>query len=71
MLRLITQTPWYVTNQTLHRDVRITPVREIFKEKAEAHRKTLSTHPNPLMGSLTTQSSTRTLRRKWTFDAIK
>ena len=53
--------------QTLHRDLRITPVREIFKEKAEAHRKT---HTNSLMGPLTTQSSTRRLRRKWTFDAI-
>ena len=30
MLRLITQAPWYVTNQTLHRDLRIAPVREIF-----------------------------------------
>jgi hypothetical protein len=70
MLRLITQAPWYVTNETLHRDLRITPVREIFKEKAEAHRKTLSTHPNSLMGPLTIHSSTRRLRRKWTFDAI-
>ena len=71
MLRLITQAPWYVTNQTLHRDLRITPVREIFKEKAEAQCKTLTTHPNSLMGSLTTQSSTRRLRRNWIFDAIK
>ena len=70
MLRPITQAPCYVTNQTLHRDLRIIPVREMFKENAEAHRKTLSTHPNPLMGSVTTQSSTRRLRRKWTFDAI-
>jgi hypothetical protein len=71
MLRLITQAPWYVTNQILHRDLCIAPVREIFKEKAEAHRKTLSAHPNPLMGPLTTQSSTRRLRRKWTFDDTK
>ena len=49
MLRLITQAPWYVTNQTLHRDLCIAPVRETFKEKAKAHHKTLSAHPNPLM----------------------
>jgi hypothetical protein len=48
MLRLITQAPWYVTNQTLHRDLGIAPVREFFKDEAEAHRKTLSAHPNPL-----------------------
>jgi hypothetical protein len=70
ILQLITQAPWYVTNTTLHRDLRITPVREIFKEKAEAHYKTLTTHQNSLMGILKTPSSTRRLRRKWTFDAI-
>ena len=49
----------------------IAPVREIFKEKAKAHRKTLSSHPNSLMRPLTTQPQTRRLRRKWTFDGIK
>ena len=71
MLRLITQAPWYVTNQILHRDLCVAPVGEIFKEKAEAHRKTLSSHPNSLMRSLTTQPATLRLKRKWTFDAIK
>jgi hypothetical protein len=58
MLRLITQATRYVTNQTLHRDLRITPVREIFKEKAEAHRKTVNapklpygTSDNPFINS--------------------
>ena len=51
MLRLITQAPWYVTIQTPDRDLRINPVREIFKEKAEAHRKTLSTHPKLTYGT--------------------
>jgi hypothetical protein len=64
------QTPWYVTNQTLHRDLGIAPVREIFKDKAEAYRKTLSAHPNPLMEPLTFPSPTR-LRHKWTFDDLK
>jgi len=71
ILRLITQAPWYVTNQVLHRDLCVAPVREIFKEKAEAHRKTLSSHPNSLMRPLTTQKPTRRLRRKRTFDGIK
>jgi hypothetical protein len=71
MLRLITQAPWYVTNQILHRDLGITTVREIFKDKAEAHSKTLSAHPNPLMEPLTIPSPTRRLRRKWTFDDLR
>jgi hypothetical protein len=70
MLRLITQAPWYVTNQILHRDLGIAPVREISKDKVEAHRKTLLTHPNPLLGPLTTTSPSRRLRRKWTFDYL-
>ena len=71
MLRLITQAPWYVTNQILHQDLCVAPVREIFKEKAKAHRKTVSCHPNSLMRPLTTQPPTRRLRCKWTFDGIK
>jgi len=71
MLRLITQAPWYVTNRILHRDLCVAPVREIFKEKAEAHRKTVSSHPDSLMRPLTTQPATRRLRRKGTFDGIK
>jgi hypothetical protein len=71
MLRLITQAPLYVTNQILHRDLGIATVKEIFKDKAEAHRKTLSTHPNPLMEPLTIPSPTWRLRRKWTFDDFK
>jgi hypothetical protein len=70
MLRLITQAPWYVTNQILDRDLGIAPVREISKDKAEAHRKTLLAHPNPVLGPLITTSPSRRLRRKWTFDDL-
>ena len=58
-------------NMILHRDLCVAPVRGIFKEKATAHRKTLSSHPNSLMRPLITQPPTRRLRRKWTFDGIK
>jgi hypothetical protein len=69
-LRLITQAPWYVTNRILHRDLDIAPVREIFKDKVKAHRKTLLAHPNPFMGPQTTPPPIRRLRRKWIFDEI-
>jgi hypothetical protein len=65
------QAPRYVTNQKLHRDLGIATVREIFKVKAEAHRKTLSAHTNPLTEPLTIPSPTRRLRSKWTFDDLK
>jgi hypothetical protein len=44
---------------------------QIIMYKAEAHRKTLLAHPNPLMEPLTIPSRTRRLRRKWTFDDLK
>jgi hypothetical protein len=47
-----------------------TPVREISKDEAEAHRKILSAHPNPLMGPLITPPPIRRLRRKWIFDEL-
>jgi hypothetical protein len=60
--RLITQAPWYVTNQILHRNLGIAPVREIPKDKAKAHRKTVGS-PKPTHGisdNLTTNPETET-----------
>jgi len=57
LLRLITNAPQFVTNQTLHQDLCIEAVRNVFRGKAAAHHKTLSEHPNPLIGPLTNQSN--------------
>jgi len=62
-LRLITNAAWFVTNQILHQDLFIEKVRNVFRVKAAAHHKTLSEHPNPLMGPLTDQSKQRRLKR--------
>ena len=59
LLRLITNAPRFVTNQTLHHDLCIEQVRNVFRERTEAHRKNLSTHPNPLMGPLIDQQQNR------------
>ena len=69
-IRLVTNAPWFVTNQTLHQDLCIERVRNVFRGKAAAHHKTLSEHPNPLMGPLTDQPKQRRLKRSWTFDGI-
>ena len=63
MLRLIAQAPRHVTNQTLHRDLCIAPVRGTFKDKAEAHRKTLVISPkltHETSGNRTTNPETET-----------
>ena len=70
LLRLITQAPWYVTNQTLHRDLGIPTIQEVSTAKAAAHCHALQVHPNPLLGPQTTPPPVRRLRRKWTFDEL-
>jgi hypothetical protein len=39
LLRLLTNAPLFVTNQTLHQDLCIEEVRNVFREKAVAHHK--------------------------------
>jgi len=48
-LLLITNAPWYVTNPTLHKDVRIPQVRTVLQELTDTHRTAPQSHPNPLM----------------------
>jgi hypothetical protein len=67
-LRQITNAPWYVTNHTIHTDLRIPPVRTVFQEQTEAHRATLQTHPNPLIATILAPPTRRRLQRRWTID---
>ena len=68
MLRSITNAPWYVTNQTLHQDLRIPLVRTVYRERTAAQHATLCAHTNPLIETLLNPPSNRRLKRKWTFD---
>ena len=43
----ITNTPWYVRNHTLHKDLRIPQVRTVLQELTDTHRTALQSHPNP------------------------
>jgi len=70
LLSLITNAPWFITNQTLYQELCIEKVQHAFREKAAAHHKTLSEYPNLLMGPLTDQPKQRRLNRRWTFDGI-
>ena len=70
LLRTITNAPWYVTNHTLHSDLHIPYVREVFLERIANHRTTIAKHPNPLMAPLLRSLTTRRLKRRWTFDGL-
>jgi hypothetical protein len=67
-LRQITDAPWYVTNHTLHTDLRISPVRTVFQELTATHCTTLKSHPNPLMAPILAPPNRRRLQRRWTLD---
>jgi hypothetical protein len=67
-LRQITNAPWYVTNHTLHTDLRIPPVRKVFQELTETHHTTLKSHPNALIATILSPPTRRRLRRRWTLD---
>jgi len=70
LLRSITNAPWYVSNQTLHSDLRIPHVRTVFQERTATHRTALDSHPNPLIEPLVHPPNNRRLKRRWTFDEM-
>jgi hypothetical protein len=70
ILRQITNAPWYVTNHTLHKDLRISQVRTVQQELIDTYRTALQSHPNPLMAQILSQPDSRRLQRRWTLDVI-
>jgi hypothetical protein len=41
ILRMITNAPWYVTNQTLHDDLKVPFMKDVIQEKSINHHKNL------------------------------
>jgi len=70
LLRLITSAQWYVTNRTLHSDLHIPYVGEVFLERIANHRNSITSHPNPLMAPLLRSRTTRRLKRRWNFEEL-
>jgi hypothetical protein len=70
LLRTITNAPWYVTNQTLHSDLRIPYVRSVLQDYIHKHRSALEVHSNLFVEPVLHTTHTRRLKRRWTFDEI-
>jgi hypothetical protein len=68
MLRTLVNAPWYVSNRTIHTDLRIPYIEEVIKEHSNAHFKKLANYPNPLIKPLLHRQTRRRLRRKWPED---
>ena len=70
ILRQITNAPWYVTNHTLHKDLRIPQVQTVLQELTDTNHTALQSHPNPLMAQILAPPNSRRLLRRWTLDVM-
>ena len=68
ILRAIANTPWYVTNHTLHTELNIPYVSDVIHERINKHHNNLEAHPNPLLESILQSINTRKLGRCWPLD---
>lgn len=72
VLRNIVNAPWYIRNSDIHRDLRISTVRDEIKKYAQAHRSRLISHTNAEIPKLLdTSSLTRRLKRFKPHDLIE
>ena len=67
---MITNAPRYVSNLTLHEDLKIPYVREVIFEKYAKHHRKLETHPNPLLHPLLDIGQPRRLKRTQPVDLL-
>jgi hypothetical protein len=67
---MYTNAPWYVTNQTLHDDLKVPFTKDVIQEKSINHHDTLGNHSNAILQPLLEQQQRRTLKKLWPADRI-
>jgi hypothetical protein len=68
-LRMISGAPWYVSNQTLHDDLKIPLIQDMSKSNINKYKNRTSVHENQLIKDLFTQTlEGRRLKRIWPED---
>jgi len=74
ILRTITNSPYYVSNQTLHNDLKIPFVKTLASTRYKIFHSRLPSHSNPLIQSLSSltlpNNPTRRLKRQWPRDLL-
>jgi len=68
MLRMISSAPWYVSNQTLHKDFEIPYVTEVIRINNNKYKNRSSVHSNKLIRTLFNPSVDRRIKRLWPED---
>ena len=72
ILRIMTNAPWYVSNQTLHEDLKIPYIKEVIHSQAAKYRNRNTNHKNKLINQLISdQTVPRRLKRQWPEDLVK
>jgi hypothetical protein len=75
ILREISNAPLYVSNQTIHSDLKVPYVLDHAIEKYKSFHKKLTSHPNPLAQNLLSLhipgNPTRRLNRRWPRDLLQ
>jgi hypothetical protein len=66
---MITNAPWYVTNQTLHDDLNVPFIKDVIQGKSINHYDKLGIHSNPILLPLLEQQQRR-LKKVWSADLI-
>jgi hypothetical protein len=61
---------WYVTNQTLHDDLKLPLITTIIQESNLNHYDKLGNHSNPILQPLLEQQQSRRLKKLWPADLI-
>jgi hypothetical protein len=69
ILGMITNAPWYVNDQTLHDDLKVSFIKDIIQEKCINHHDKLH-HRNPILQPLLEQQQRRRLKKLWPADLI-
>lgn len=68
-LRIIANAPWYISNQTLHEDLKIPFIKDVIGLHATKHRKRSINHNNELISTLSNRPlPVRRLKRQWPED---
>jgi hypothetical protein len=59
---------WYVTNQTLHDDLKVPFIKDVIQEKSINHHDKLGNCSNPILQPLLEQQQRRKLKKLWPAD---
>jgi len=73
-LRLLTSAPWYISNNSLHNDLKIETFTTVASKHYKKFHSKLATHNNPLKanqgGANLYNNPTRRLKRRWCKDLL-